>query len=1176
MSESNTERPSDLAMRAEFHQLVKDHLLGPADGEKELVVGSVRNRYLLGRLSPKKNGGSSILEESELTNYSDNSDGQETEDGMAEAPITSADSLFPSSIGLSFAVAKEVETISVIGRWGRYIPIKREDTYTDKKTKEEKSRIVTDWQRIPMEKSIVIPLVPGKFEDAVLLLDENENPIDVHLQARIRSRPDHWSITLYLTNDQANRRQLKDKVWVFQPELIVQSADGLSAIFIDRTIYGHTDKLTHPDQSMRMVYRNKAEFAVGHGVAVQAEKPHDNSLVATRLQTMVMPTAEVEMMDPPPPDEIPGAVVDMYQLSQLQRGQFGAVLTPLVQSYEAWIGRLRATIPTDATLKNYKHTAHNNLDDCQTALQRMAEGIALLDRDEKSAEAFRFANEAMYLQRTRSIYARIKRQEPESTTTWEDLNLPRNRSWRVFQLAFLLINLPSFVDPMHDARSDLTDLLWFPTGGGKTEAYLGVAAFAMGIRRLQRDQYALGYEGVTVLMRYTLRLLTLQQFQRATTLMAACELIRRQDPVKWGDELFRIGLWVGASSSPNQTKDAEAFISEKKSIEYDPYSRTGTASPQQLTSCPWCGRKLQVDEIEVDMERLRTIQYCSDNHPFKACPFSKKKAKGEGLPIVVVDEEIYHRLPTLVIATVDKFAQLTWKPETQALFGRVVGNCERHGFVTAGMEEQCLSHPAHKTRKELSRTKRSERGRLRPPDLIIQDELHLINGPLGTMVGLYETAVDALSDWQVDGKTVKAKVLASTATVRRAKEQVKGIFNRSLAVFPPPGLSADDNFFARKTASSDQRPSRLYVGICAPGISRMTTLIPVYTAYMAAAEQLRKKYGKSADPWLTTVGYFNSLRELGTMRTAVQDSVRNRLLIRKDTGKRNVFIDGNQSGIEELTSRKTAEEIPQILDRLEMPFHPVDVPYEKGAYPIDVVLATNMISVGVDVERLGLMITAGQPKATAEYIQATSRVGRSKPGVVATVYAWSRPRDLSHYERFEHYHTTFYNQVEALSVTPFSPRALDKGLTGVMVALIRQLGNEFNANDKADAVDFNHPIVEQMKKALIGRAGDIEGQQTAKLVEEMIQKRIDHWQAYYIKREGFSFTYSNRGSGNNGSSPLLLSMEDVSRETDARRKLFAVLNSLRDVSATAGVILDNGNTVRGTGQPVTEEEQSDE
>ena len=673
----------------------------------------------------------------------------------------------------------------------------------------------------------------------------------------------------------------------------------------------------------------------------------------------------------------------------------------------------------------------------------------------------------------------------------------------------------------------------------------------MAIRRLQGevDGYA-GHAGVTVLMRYTLRLLTLQQFQRAAALICACEFIRRQNPEIWGGEVFRIGLWVGQHTTPNRTIDAAEVV---KQLRNKGFAGRGAGTPHQLTNCPWCGAEIDPGKhivVEpVDAGRGRTLIYCGD--ATGGCPFSQRKSPGEGLPVLVVDEEIYRRLPALLIATVDKFAQLPWNGRISMLFGRVDGYCERHGYRSPEIQDSD-SHPAHK-RSGLPSARTVPAGPLRPPDLIIQDELHLISGPLGSLVGLYETAVDRLCAWKVNGQTVGPKIIASTATIRRAADQVHGLFVRNVNVFPPHGLDVEDNFFSRQRPPSAEYPGRRYLGISAPGIRHKTALIQAYTSFLAAAQSLYATYGAAVDPWMTLVGYFNSLRELGGMRRAVEDSVSARLRRMNERGLSQRFL--NVFGVEELTSRLSATQIPVILDKLEVPFDPVKEEQRKRKldkskpWPIDVLLATNMISVGVDVTRLGLMVTAGQPKTTAEYIQATSRVGRHFPGLVATVYNWTRPRDLSHYERFEHYHATFYQHVEALSVTPYSAGALQRGLSALLVSYVRHLGPEFNANQKAGEIDPNHPYVREALDEITRRAMQLLGPDDADQVRQLLRARLDHWVHRAHSLSGARLGYRRSKDGR--------TVGLLQAPGPARWEMFTCLNSLRNVEPPTNLVLDD-------------------
>ena len=729
-----------------------------------------------------------------------------------------------------------------------------------------------------------------------------------------------------------------------------------------------------------------------------------------------------------------------------------------------------------------------------------------------------------------------------------------NRSWRLFQLAFILLNLPSLTDLHHPDRSHDTeavaDLLWFATGGGKTEAYLGLTAYTLALRRLQGEiEGRTGDHGVAVLMRYTLRLLTLQQFQRAAALLCACEVIRREDTKKWGDTPFRLGLWVGRNATPNTLAKAAESLRQGRSGGRP----TGGGSPHQITSCPWCGTEIREAHLrvyEAPSDVGRCVTYCGDN--LGRCEFSEAKSPREGLPVIVVDEDIYRHPPSLLIATVDKFAQMPWRGETQMLFGKVNGICTRHGFRSPEIDD-ANSHPP---RNGLPKAQTLPHEFLRPPDLIIQDELHLISGPLGSMVGLYESAVDELCSWEVGGKRVRPKVIASTATIRRAPDQVRKLFVRELDVFPPQGTSIQDSFFAIQRPIGEKYPGRRYLGICAFGRRYPVAMIRTYVAYMAAAQVLFDQYDNLADPWMTVAGYFNSIRELAGTRRLVEDDIRARLrdADQRGLGKRRV------RAVEELTSRKSGTDIPKILERLEARFDKAleaqraqerkDGKQTSSPTPYDVVLATNMISVGVDIDRLGSMIVAGQPKNTSEYIQATSRVGRSAegPGLVCTVYNWARPRDLSHYERFEHYHETFYKHVEALSVTPFSARALDRGLSGTMVALMRLWDEHLNGNQTAGQLTDTDVLMPAVFERLTKRAEDATHDRlAAERVLDMLERRRDEWLRRVHGQKDHRLCYQPEGAATVG---LLehTSFQDW--------ELFTCLDSLRDVEGTAALVLD--------------------
>ncbi len=1162
-------------LRTELEDMVLKDLLGPAGGPEEIVEeANVRGRYIVGLLAPKGQSALPGDDDDDLTEA-----GTDTEDGKPDSASPKAATMLPSSIGMTFTVASNARVIQIAARYGRYERIASPPA-GETGERVEPRRV---WKRIPVEgTSDPIPLKPGKLKPWPV----NPTYPDVYVRGLVRDRNGQWIITLYLINAQAEPKRAKDSAWVFQPELIVQSPDG-TAVFQKRPQLRDPAKSDLEEQAMQMVYRNQVEFAVGHGVAVHADLAEGCTDCAVRLRTRVAPAFEVPRVTPPTSEEIPAlasVVLDMKTLSELPDDQFASALGPIVSAYEVWIAeqeaRLAAATPD---LAPFDVPARQALDNCRATLQRIRAGVMLLIKDPQAAEAFRFANRAMWLQRVHSIHTREVRQD--RAVDLAAIDIPINRTWYPFQLAFILLNLPSLSDPLHPDRSHATeaiaDLLWFPTGGGKTEAYLGLTAYTLGLRRLQGEVAGYsGLAGVAVLMRYTLRLLTLQQFQRATALICACESIRReaiaQGDAKWGVEPFRIGLWVGQRSTPNWTDEAAEAISQEHGAPPKSTAVGGRGTPHQLTNCPWCGNPINPGR-DIVVERVkkgrgRTFIFCGD--PLGQCLFSRKQAPDEGLPAVVVDEEIYRRLPSLLIATVDKFAQMPWKGETQMLFGKVDGYCPRHGYRSSDLEDA----DTHRKLGDLPAVKTQPCLPLRPPDLIIQDELHLISGPLGTLVGLYETAVDQLASWKIDGQTVRPKVIASSATIRKAPEQVLNLYLRRADIFPPSGLDAADNFFSRQRVPDENNPGRRYLGICAPGTRLRTVLIRVYVAYLSAAQQLYEKYGAAADPWMTLVGYFNSMRELGGMRRAVDDAVRSRLRKMQERGLAKRYLE--TYSVEELTSRKGATDIPHILDRLEAVFDPdaaaqrrsrrqAGLPIDFARYPIDVLLATNMVSVGVDVPRLGLMVVATQPKTTAEYIQATSRIGRRYPGLVCVVYNWARPRDLSHYERFEHYHATFFQHVEALSVTPFSPRALDRGLTALLAALVRLSGNDFNANTGAGSLDRNHPYVRAAIDEISRRAGLITGRAAVEcLVRQELEERLDKWLARAAGMTGGA-QLGYQGKTDGRTIGLLQSASHTGWED------FTCLNSLRDVEPYINLILRDFGMDREPLDPVPHSEEEE-
>jgi hypothetical protein len=1069
---------------------VTDDLLGPANGPfEEVVEMSVRDRYLVGKLAPL-NTQRGDDDDEDLPGGGSN----ETEDGGPEIDVSTNQSLVPSSFGITFCVDGNIESLEVEARWGRY-----ERGESEEHVHEETGNPIRAWRRVPSGGTVTISMTEGVIAPIVIDTDIDE----VVVQGTVRPKLTNGDrlVTLFLVNGQPMPEESQDAAWVFQTELVVRAEDS-SAVFRRRPVLeANGDDAER--KSLEMIYRENVEFAVGHGISVHAERDRENADRAVEIRSKFIPEYEVPITETPGLNEtdrpamrqmVDEGLLDMQRLAEMEVEELAQTLSVLTDDYAVWIEEQRNRIGSD--VKGFDDVAHQTVERCSEVLLRLREGIDVLGSNEQALQAFQFANNVMALQRVHSIYA-SKRRRGEDTDL-DLVNIPRNRSWFPFQLAFILLALPSLADPTHDDRTETieayADLLWFPTGGGKTEAYLGVAAFTMAIRRLQGNMGGYdGGQGLAVIMRYTLRLLTLQQFERASTLLCAMETIRKKsienEDGRWGLEPFTIGLWVGQRVTPNSTEESDAAVRRERGDRNT--RRAGTGTPAQLSSCPWCGSEINPGrDIQVLPFRGnvgKTIIYCSDN--LGDCPFSKRRAQGEGLPVKLVDEEIYRRPPTMMIATVDKFAMMAWRGQVQTLFGRALGRCDRHGLIWPGSDDT----GNHRRAGNLPNTSLKPVVPIRPPDLIIQDEFHLISGPLGTMVGLYETSVNELATWDLEGMRIRPKVIASTATVRKAREQVHNVFLRRVSIFPPHGLDVSDNFFSVQRPTVE-KPSRRYMGICSPGSARPAVLIRVYVAFLTAGQELFHRFGIATDPYMTLVGYFNSLRELGGMKRLAEDDVQTRSyrvlmsrIARPGLAQRQV------RQVEELTSRVSNKDIRKTLDRLEVIFKSE---WEKGeTRAIDVVLATNMLSVGVDITRLGLMVVNGQPKSTAEYIQATSRVGRAFPGLVCTVLTWARPRDLSHYETFEHYHSTFYKHVEAQSITPFAPRAMDRGLTGVMTSLMRLTSFELNPNTGAQ--EMNSPTRDEAivaRRILTDRAWQVsELAQIRDRAANMTLDRLDKW-----------------------------------------------------------------------------------
>jgi len=496
------EAPSPAAMRDELETLVIRDLLGPTGGEEEEVdEARLRERYLVGLLAPNE----SQTPPEELESAGTAEEGSE-EQGPIDSDSSQTTSLSPSTLGLSFCVNLEANALLVTASWGHYRRVAREVLA------EARGATGPVWKRTPRGgQAQSLPLKEGAIDP--WYPEPDEQP-EVFVKGIMRRRSNCWMVTLFLVNAQAKPKQLREQAYLFQPELIVTAPDG-GPIFQSRPL---ANERIHKreDRAMAMLYRHEVSFAIGHGVSVHAETRAGDSTSAVRLTTTFVPRYDVPRTEAPTTSEIPALAdlcLDMQALAQASMADLPLKLRPLISAYAAWIdtqeGRLADPV---SRLEGYGQDATDSLELCRQTLTRISAGIELLASNADAARAFTFTNRAMWLQRIHTLYAEERRRG--GTRTLADMDQPANRSWRPFQLAFILLNLPALTDLHHSERSSdpsaLADLLWFPTGGGKTEAYLGLTAYTLGIRRLQGTiEGRSGHDGVAVLMRYTLRLLTL-------------------------------------------------------------------------------------------------------------------------------------------------------------------------------------------------------------------------------------------------------------------------------------------------------------------------------------------------------------------------------------------------------------------------------------------------------------------------------------------------------------------------------------------------------------------------------------------------------------------------------------------------------------------------------------------
>jgi hypothetical protein len=779
-----------------------------------------------------------------------------------------------------------------------------------------------------------------------------------------------------------------------------------------------------------------------------------------------------------------------------------------IDEYKNWIMEKRGELPTLSVAG--KDILRKQLNGCENDYKRLKRNLKLLRKNSEAMSAFRLMNTAMFMQLHHGLKTKdtVKNSaapfvpDQNSENYYRNIQLKKEYQWRSFQLAFILLNIDSFVRPSQSEdqvikdlfqskwpeRNEVADLIWFPTGGGKTEAYLGIIAFAIIYRRFTKGKLG---NGTTVLMRYTLRLLTLQQFQRATLLICALEVIRKDgykvpNNLKLGEERISIGLFVGIDSLPNKWRGQNSMYEELKSIREQLANNLKVVTKLPHTNCPWCGGSLFIDKNLSNVFPNKEENYGIDEKLLivcntLGCTFNHKRpTASKALPLALFDEDTYKFPPTLLFGTVDKFAALANKVST---ITNERNQDSRRLFGKGRNQEQL------------------------PPELIIQDELHLLLGPLGSAVGLFEKAIDELCSYKDDdGTTISPKVITSTATTRNTDKQIFALFNRRSEMFPKQGIESDDSFFSFYQRNSDNvddyDSNRRYVGLLPVGKTqvwmqlRIASICLVHRLKFITSKvskddifqgtSIYEEYVEAFNYYHTVLSYFNSLKEVGKTQSQLGHYLPGDVnLITRNTIPWN-FLDRlirsyDSIDFSELTGRLSGEEVKTHLSRIESGWKITNIDN-----PPEFVIATNMISVGIDISRFNVMVINSMPRNTAEYIQASSRVARDKEGIVFTVHHPFRSRDISHYQRFREFHEKFYGYVEPISVTPFANKALERYLAMYLAVIVRH-DTSLNLSNNSSASNITEPMAHAIKSNVIRRIKRIK--QNAEILNSHLKSR---------------------------------------------------------------------------------------
>lgn len=1094
--------------------------------QEEIFYGKPERQYNSGMLYPLEAAhneieievedllGESSFEEDDTKSETKQTSGEEKK----EDTIVTSNIYLPSNMGLTVAVHPDEEELEVVFTCGIY-----QENMINNIIQQGESK---NWNfRKSLKKKLSISLKDGVFKEIVKLEDLSGitiNHLNLRIDGMIRNiilTEENKSIKLVtitatnVTDYSGKKEQSVTENIFFQCQLELRGVQhGFQAYPNASSLNAN---ISAENKKFDLLYSSEKNYGFGQNCSTSWTEKNGR---VSEIQTTFLPEYEIKTMTPDiiidgEKIEISHAALAAANSSE----ELTIILKPMIDGYDKW----RKEISEIEVKEYYKEVFQKNLDEIDNSLTRMKNGIKIIQNNPKVFKVFRVVNLAMLMQMTNGKKIRqiistdgeikfdLLRENIFESLSFESLDSLaeslhkkieesaidsplKNYKWRAFQIAFLLMTIESIVEKKSTDR-ELVDLIWFPTGGGKTEAYLAVAAFSIIFRRMINPHDT----GTDIIMRYTLRLLTADQFQRTARLICSIEYLRKKFPQTLGTDEISLGMWVGSANTPNKNVDAKTKLNQ---------ITKGKKPHFPIAMCPWCGAELKVSKgtyYGFKIKNGELVSYCPD----KTCLFH------EGLPIYFVDEQLYAKAPTFLIGTIDKFVQLTWNPKGRSFFGL-----------------------DNKGKRIVS-----------PPNLIIQDELHLISGPLGTLAGIYECLIEELcTDWRNENYGIKPKIVCATATIKAFDEQIRALFGRQNAkLFPPAGIDINDNFFStvEKDIEGNNMPGRKYVGVHPFTQGRIQTEVQVTGSLL---EQVGSLPENERDPFWTILSFYNTINDIGKALTLSEQDIPYHMKqyydIRNIKESERRYL--NQSGVKELTSRLDSDKVSFAISDMKEEYH------SDNNQSLDLVLASNIIEVGVDIDRLSLMTINGQPKTTAQYIQVSGRVGRrtwERPGLVVTEYNPTNSNDKSHFEHFNEYHQKLYSQVEESSVTPFSLFSIERGLPAIIVGYIRQA---FTINGLGEApdgilIEENLPKIIEFVKRVINRANLVDATEI-----DFLKIKANEILGMLKKYDYESWEYK---SGRNTQKGFMIRLiEDID---DVPEKVFPMIFSMRSVDAQSRLVV---------------------